>query len=63
MADFYALEMDALGWQKTNSPDTVVGAMGTLIRTNEAGDTWSLNMSYNSNGDYCTVYITILRDK
>ena len=60
--DFYAEELEALGWMPTRAPDSAIGAIGTMSRENEEGDVISLNMSYNQNGDFVLVQIAVSRE-
>lgn len=54
-------ELEAYGWAPTRAPDSAMGAIGTMSRANEAGDTVSINMSYNANGGFVIVQIAISR--
>lgn len=58
---FYQTELEALGWMNTRSPDSSVGAIGSMSRENEAGDKLTINMSYNANGGFSVISISILR--
>lgn len=53
-------EFESIGWVE-KVPDSVVGAMAALNRTNEAGDTLVINMSYNQNGDFVELHVVIIR--
>jgi hypothetical protein len=50
------------GWDIEVSPDSIVGAMATMMRNNEAGDLLSISMSYNNNGDFVTVQNNVIRE-
>ncbi len=53
-------EFERLGWVE-KVPDSVVGSMATLNRTNEAGDTLVINLSYNQLGDFVELHVVIIR--
>ena len=59
--EYYAIELEAEGWMPTRAPDSAIGVIGSMSRQNEAGDLVSLNLSYNSNGDFVTVAIAVSR--
>ena len=59
--DYYVGALEENGWMPTRAPDNAIGVTGTMSRQNEAGDSISLNMSYNGNGDFVTVLIAISR--
>ena len=61
VVEFYQQQLETLGWQMTRSPDSVVGAIAAMARTNEAGDSLTINMQYNPNGDFVVIAIAILR--
>jgi len=63
MVTFLQEELPAFGWDIQGSPDSAVGAIATMLRKNEAGDTLSVNMQYNANGDFVTLTMAILRAK
>ena len=53
-------EFESIGWVE-KVPDSVVGSMAALNRTNEAGDTLVINMSYNQLGDFVELHVAIIR--
>jgi hypothetical protein len=59
--DFYVAEFPSYGWDQISGADSAVGAMGTLSRKNEAGDTLSILLSFNPNGNFVIVTIDIIR--
>lgn len=59
--DWYAVELEANGWLATRSPDSAIGAMGSMTRENAAGDKISLNLSFNQVSNATTVAIAISR--
>lgn len=58
---WYQAELEAYGWLPTRAPDSALGAIGTMSRSNEAGDSLSINMSYNQNGGFVLMQIAISR--
>jgi hypothetical protein len=61
LVNFYTENLSSLGWEATNSPDTAVGSIATLIRKNEAGDQISINMQANELGGFVRVTVTVGR--
>lgn len=53
-------EFESIGWVE-KVPDSVVGSMAALNRTNEAGDTLVINISYNQLGDFVELHVAIIR--
>ena len=53
-------EFESIGWVE-KVPDSVVGYMAAINRTNEAGDTLVINMSYNQLGDFVELHVAIIR--
>jgi hypothetical protein len=61
MVDYLQSELPGFGWDVQTSPDSAVGSIATMLRKNAAGDTLSVNMQYNSNGDFTTLTMAVLR--
>lgn len=58
---FYTDTLPGFGWEKTNSPDTVVAALASLLRENEAGDNMSISMQANELGGFVRITISVNR--
>ena len=61
MVTYLQTELPNYGWTAQTSPDSAIGAIASMLRKNDAGDTLSVNMQYNSNGDFTTLTMAILR--
>ena len=60
---FYQENLPQFGWEPTRSPDSAIGAIGTMSRQNTAGDKLSVNMQYNKNGGFVIVQIAMVRSQ
>jgi len=58
---FYQQEFENYGWNVPKNPDTVVGNMAQLARSNDAGDRVILSLQYNPIGEFTIVQISITR--
>lgn len=58
---FYQMELPTYNWTKMRGQDSAVGAMGSISRENENGDTIAILLSFNPNGNFVSVAIDILR--
>ena len=58
---WYQAELESYGWLPTRAPDSALGSIGTMSRSNEAGDSLSINMSYNQNGGFVLMQIALSR--
>lgn len=61
IVEFYQQEFTKYGWDVTNNPDSVVGSMAQLSRSNAAGDRLIFSIQYNSIGEFSVVQIYITR--
>jgi hypothetical protein len=57
---FYQQEFVNYGWDVVNNPDTVIGSMAQLSRSNAAGDRLTFSLQYNPVGEFTivTIYVT-----
>lgn len=60
---FYEQEFPNSGWDQGRSPDTVVGAMASLLREKEIGDRVTISMQKNQLGGFVVVTISISREQ
>ena len=58
---FYQDELPKNGWDKINNPDSVVGSMAQMARTNANGDRITFSLQYNPIGEFSVVQIYITR--
>jgi uncharacterized membrane protein len=58
---FYQEELPNNGWTVTNNPDSVVGSMAQISRSNDAGDRLIFSIQYNSVGEFTVVQMYITR--
>jgi hypothetical protein len=58
---FYQQEFANYGWDVGNNPDSVIGSMAQLSRSNAAGDRLVFSIQYNSIGEFSIVQIYITR--
>jgi hypothetical protein len=61
MVQYYQDELPNLGWEMHGPPDNAVGAIATMSRKNEAGDTLLINMQFNEIGGFVIMQITLSR--
>jgi hypothetical protein len=62
LLEFYQEELPNYGWTIMGPPDNSVGAMATMYRENEAGETLTINMQYNQNGNFVSYQIIVIRE-
>jgi hypothetical protein len=58
---FYQEELPKNGWTTANNPDSVVGSMAQISRSNDAGDRLIFSLQYNSIGQFSVVQMYITR--
>jgi predicted small lipoprotein YifL len=58
---FYQGEFPKFGWDVINNPDSVVGSMAQIARSNAAGDRLVFSIQYNPVGEFTVVQIFITR--
>lgn len=58
---FYQQEFTNYGWDEINNPDSVIGSMAQLSRSNADGDRLIFSIQYNSIGQFSVVQIYIVR--
>ena len=61
LVSWYQEELPKFGWELAGPPDSAVGAMGTMLRENEAGDRLTINMQANVNAGFVSVIIQVIR--
>ncbi len=59
---FYQAELPLFGWEDTRAPDSAIGSIGNMSRKNAAGDSLTISLSYNGNGNFVTIQIAIIRE-
>jgi hypothetical protein len=60
---YFAENLEAVGWEQTNSPDTNVGSVASMLRRNEAGDQMSITMQANELGGFVRVTVSVNRSQ
>jgi hypothetical protein len=63
VVDFYTAEFPNYGWDVINNPDSVIGAMAQLSRSNANGDRLVFSIQYNPVGEFSIIQIFITRTK
>jgi len=58
---YYQQEFENYGWNVVKNPDSVVGNMAQLSRSNEAGDRLIFSLQFNPIGEFTIVQISITR--
>lgn len=61
LVSWYQEELPKYGWELAGPPDSAIGAMGTMLRENEAGDRLTINMQANVNAGFVSVIIQVIR--
>jgi hypothetical protein len=61
VVEFYQSEFENYGWTVVKNPDSVVGNMAQMSRSNEAGDRLIFSLQYNPIGEFTVVQISITR--
>jgi hypothetical protein len=61
LVSWYQEELPKYGWELAGPPDSAVGAMGTMLRENEAGDRLTINMQANVNAGFVSVIVQVIR--
>jgi PBP1b-binding outer membrane lipoprotein LpoB len=58
---FYQTELPNYGWDISNNPDSIVGNMAQISRSNTNGDRIALSLQYNPVGEFTVVQIYLTR--
>jgi hypothetical protein len=58
---FYQDELPKSGWDQINNPDSVVGSMAQMARSNVNGDRINFSLQYNPIGEFSVIQIYITR--
>lgn len=58
--NYYQDELEKLGWEKTRTPDTSTGNIGTMLRENAESKRITLNMQYNPNAQFTVVTVVVV---
>lgn len=58
---FYQTELPNYGWDISNNPDSIVGNMAQISRSNANGDRIALSLQYNPVGEFTVIQIYITR--
>ncbi len=61
VGDFYISELPNYGWDVVNNPDSIVGNMAQITRSNANGDRIALSLQYNPVGDFTVIQIYLTR--
>jgi len=58
---YYQTALPENGWDQTNNPDSVVGAMAQISRTKSIGDRITFSLQFNPVGEFTIVQIFLNR--
>lgn len=59
---FYQEKLPEFGWDLAGPKDTAVGNTALMLRKNANGDSLSINMQYNQNGQFTVVTLVVSRE-